>query len=102
MGFEVYRGRLILYGCGDLLTDYEGIPGHEEFRPELGAWYIVTFDGRGGAMKDLSLVPTRVRRFQLTTPSKEEGEWLARSLEAHSVTSRVRVQARDDILKLIW
>jgi hypothetical protein len=25
--FEVYRDRLILYGCGDLLNDYEGIGG---------------------------------------------------------------------------
>ena len=22
---EVYRGKLILYGCGDLVDDYEGI-----------------------------------------------------------------------------
>lgn len=102
MGFEVYRDRLILYGCGDLLTDYEGISGHEEFRPELGAWYIVTFDGRSGGMKDLSLVPTRLRRFQLTTPSREETEWLAGSLEAHGVTAGVSVQVWDDILKVVW
>jgi poly-gamma-glutamate capsule biosynthesis protein CapA/YwtB (metallophosphatase superfamily) len=25
---EVYRGRLILYGCGDCIDDYEGISGH--------------------------------------------------------------------------
>jgi poly-gamma-glutamate synthesis protein (capsule biosynthesis protein) len=24
-GAEVYRGRLVLYGCGDLISDYEGI-----------------------------------------------------------------------------
>ncbi len=29
---EVYKNRLILYGCGDFLNDYEGIRGHEEFR----------------------------------------------------------------------
>jgi poly-gamma-glutamate synthesis protein (capsule biosynthesis protein) len=27
---EVYRNRLILYGCGDFINDYEGILGHEE------------------------------------------------------------------------
>ncbi len=28
-GIEVYKGKLILYGCGDFLNDYEGISGHE-------------------------------------------------------------------------
>ena len=28
---EVFKGRLILYGCGDFLTDYEGIGGYEMF-----------------------------------------------------------------------
>ena len=27
--FEVYQERLILYGCGDFITDYEGISGWE-------------------------------------------------------------------------
>ena len=27
---EVYGGRLVLHGCGDLVNDYEGIEGHEE------------------------------------------------------------------------
>src|SRR5581483_9103789 len=29
-GLEIYRGRLILYGCGDFITDYEGIEGYEQ------------------------------------------------------------------------
>src|SRR5262249_26154341 len=32
-GLEVYRGHLILYGCGDFLNDYEGIAGEERYRP---------------------------------------------------------------------
>lgn len=31
---EVYKDKLILYGCGDLLNDYEGIGGYEEFRSQ--------------------------------------------------------------------
>lgn len=31
---DVYRGKLILYGCGDTLDDYEGIGGYEAFRHE--------------------------------------------------------------------
>jgi len=37
---EVYRGRLILYGCGDLINDYEGIGGREAFRTELALLYL--------------------------------------------------------------
>jgi poly-gamma-glutamate capsule biosynthesis protein CapA/YwtB (metallophosphatase superfamily) len=32
LAIEGYRDRLILYGCGDFLNDYEGIKGYEEFR----------------------------------------------------------------------
>lgn len=28
---EVYNGRLILYGCGDLINDYEGIGRYDEY-----------------------------------------------------------------------
>lgn len=34
-GIEIYAGRPVLYGCGDLLNDYEGIEGYEEFRGDL-------------------------------------------------------------------
>jgi len=30
-GIEIYQDRLILYGCGDFLTDYEGIGRYEAF-----------------------------------------------------------------------
>jgi poly-gamma-glutamate capsule biosynthesis protein CapA/YwtB (metallophosphatase superfamily) len=30
-GIEIHRSRPIFYGCGDLLTDYEGIEGYEFF-----------------------------------------------------------------------
>src|SRR5262249_7836262 len=32
---EIYRNRLILYGCGDFLNDYEGIRGYERYRDDL-------------------------------------------------------------------
>jgi poly-gamma-glutamate synthesis protein (capsule biosynthesis protein) len=32
---ELYRSRLILYGCGDFINDYEGIEGYEQFRDDL-------------------------------------------------------------------
>jgi poly-gamma-glutamate capsule biosynthesis protein CapA/YwtB (metallophosphatase superfamily) len=43
-GMELYRGKLILYGCGDFITDYEGIGGCEAYRPDLAVAYFVTLD----------------------------------------------------------
>ena len=37
---EVYRDRLILYGCGDFLNDYEGIAMIEPFRDDLAVLYL--------------------------------------------------------------
>jgi poly-gamma-glutamate synthesis protein (capsule biosynthesis protein) len=79
-GIEVYRGRLILYGCGDLLTDYEGISGRERFRNTLGCLYFVRVDARTGALLELRLMPTRVRRFQLIHPETSDVGWLAATL----------------------
>jgi poly-gamma-glutamate synthesis protein (capsule biosynthesis protein) len=46
-GIEVYRERPILYGCGDLINDYEGIEGHEAFRPGLSLMYFPVLGGLG-------------------------------------------------------
>lgn len=97
LALEVYRDRLILYGCGDLITDYEGIGGHERYRPELGAWYVVDVDS-DGSMQGLTLVPTRLHRFQLTTPSRDGLEWMARSLQDQ--TTGVTVDVVDDLLEV--
>lgn len=100
LGFEVYHDRLILYGCGDLITDYEGIQGHEEFRPELGAWYLLEVDAKG-RLQSLSLLPTRVRRFRLETPDREDRMWLAQLFERESLT-RVRVHLEESLLSVEW
>ncbi|HET6954482.1 MAG TPA: CapA family protein [Acidimicrobiales bacterium] len=84
LGIEVHQGRLVLYGCGDLLDDYEGIAGHEEYRADLGALYLPTIDTGSGTLQRLELVPTKVERFQLTRPSGEELRWLAATLHRAS------------------
>ena len=32
---EIHSDRLVLYGCGDFVNDYEGISGYEVFRSDL-------------------------------------------------------------------
>jgi poly-gamma-glutamate capsule biosynthesis protein CapA/YwtB (metallophosphatase superfamily) len=80
-GIEVYRGKAVLYGCGDLLNDYEGIQGHESFRPELALMYFPVIDTRSGELAALTLVPVRTRRFQLQKASAEETAWLAAMMD---------------------
>ena len=73
---EVFRGRLILYGCGDFLTDYEGISGYEPFRGDLALMYLVELDSDSGELIAARLVPMQMRRFQLQRASAADARWL--------------------------
>jgi poly-gamma-glutamate synthesis protein (capsule biosynthesis protein) len=98
---DVHRGRLILYGCGDLLDDYEGIGGYEEFRGELRLMYFPTIDATTGTLVELRMTPVRVRRFRLTRTASDEARWLADVLnrEGREFGTRVRL-SEDDTLTL--
>lgn len=90
---EIHRERLILYGCGDLLNDYEGIEGHEEYRPELALMYFVTLDP-DGALRDLALRPLRLRRFRLERAGEADAGWLAATLRRVSGPDFERARLR--------
>jgi poly-gamma-glutamate synthesis protein (capsule biosynthesis protein) len=66
-----------LYGCGDLITDYEGIEGHEEYRGDLGALYLAGVDPSTGQLQRLKLVPTSLQRFRLVRPAERDVHHLA-------------------------
>lgn len=74
---EVFQGKLILYGCGDLLTDYEGIGGYQEFRADLSLLYFVTLGAYDGKLLQLEMVPMRTERFRLALANADEAQWLA-------------------------
>lgn len=77
---ELYRKRLVLYGCGDFLTDYEGITGYEQFRGDLGLMYLVQIDPSQGQLLGLRIVPVQTRRFRLQLASPTDAKWLCRVL----------------------
>jgi poly-gamma-glutamate capsule biosynthesis protein CapA/YwtB (metallophosphatase superfamily) len=79
-GLEVYRNRLILYGCGDFLNDYEGIGGHEEYRGDLALMYFASVDAAGD-VAGLDIVPLQIRNFRLAQPSSHDVEWLQQRLD---------------------
>ena len=78
---EIYRDRLILYGCGDFLNDYEGIRGYERYRDDLTLMYFADLDPTGGSLQALTLVPLRIKNFRLSTPSQRDIEWIQATLD---------------------
>lgn len=102
MGIEVYRGRLILYGAGDFLNDYEGIGGREDFRGDLTLMYFPELDANG-SLRRLRMTPMRIRRFRLGSPPTEELEWMARRMDRECRRLGTRVEATDSgRLELRW
>ena len=77
---EVYNGHLVLYGCGDFVTDYEGISGYEMFRGDLAPMYLVEIDSRSGEVITVRLVPMHMRRFRLERASAADSKWLCSRL----------------------
>ncbi|UYQ66190.1 CapA family protein [Streptomyces peucetius] len=73
---EVYRGKLILYGCGDFIDDYEGITGYEEYRDDLRPLYLVSVDPDTGRLADVRITPLQARRMRLRHASWEDSHWL--------------------------
>jgi poly-gamma-glutamate synthesis protein (capsule biosynthesis protein) len=78
---ELYRGRPILYGCGDFLTDYEGIGGHVEYRGDLALMFFVTLHSDRRCPADVQMVPLRLFRLQLTQAAANDVNWLKETLD---------------------
>lgn len=87
-GVELYRQRLILYGCGDLINDYEGIGGHVGFRSDLRPMYFPTLD-RTGALQRLRIVLMQSRGLRLVRVSAEDARWLEQTLSGLSTPNLV-------------
>lgn len=102
-GIEVYRGRPILYGCGDFLNDYEGIRGYEEFRDDLALMYFVVVDQSNGHLVGLTMTPLQIRNFRLNRATSQDAQWLGRTLNREGKTLGTQVElAADNTLKLVW
>ncbi len=102
-GIEVYRDKLILYGCGDFLNDYEGIGGYEEFRSDLALMYFVTVDPLTGKLVQLQMTPIQIKNFKVNQASKADALWLRDTLNREGKELGTRVKLRSDgTLTLQW
>ncbi|MFF8812750.1 CapA family protein [Streptomyces pactum] len=93
---EVYRGRLVLYGCGDLIDDYEGIEGYERYRDDLRPLYLATVEGATGRLRSLRVHPLHARRMRLWHASAEDRAWLLAVLDRISRPFGTRVRSLPD------
>jgi poly-gamma-glutamate capsule biosynthesis protein CapA/YwtB (metallophosphatase superfamily) len=77
---EVYRDKLVLYGCGDFISDYEGISGYEQYRDDLMLMYFPDLDPGTGHLLSLRMTPLRLRHMQLVRASLAESQWMRERL----------------------
>jgi poly-gamma-glutamate capsule biosynthesis protein CapA/YwtB (metallophosphatase superfamily) len=83
-GLEVFRGKLIIYGCGDFINDYEGITGYEPFRGDLGCMYFPRLDATTGQLLGLELVPMQTKHFRVQRASETDAGWLCSTVDRES------------------
>jgi len=91
-GVEVYKGKPILFGCGDFLNDYEGISGYEEFRGDLALMYFVTLDLATGMLVSLIMTPLLIKRFRLNYAHPDDVHWLQQILDRESRSLGARIE----------
>ena len=97
---EVYRDRLVLYGCGDLVNDYEGITGHAGHRDDLRPLYLATL-GPDGRLRGLAVELFQARQLRLWRAGDADARWLAGTLtrEGRRFGTRLEVEP-DGVLRL--
>jgi len=97
---EVYGNRLILYGCGDFIDDYEGIGGYEEYRDDLRLAHLLSVERGTGRLVGLRVAPLRAHRMRLEPATDEDTAWLRATLDRISVGVRV-TSGRGGALELV-
>ena len=88
---ELYKGKPILFGCGDFLNDYEGISGHEEYRSHLVLAYNLSL-GPGERDWKVQMVPFAIKRFRLHHADARQAEWLRARMDRECRRFGGRVQ----------
>ena len=102
-GLEVYQGKVIIYGSGDFLNDYEGIKGYETFRGDLGLMYFVSVDPSTGMLLSLQMTPTQIKRFRINRASRANALWIMETLNREGKKFKTRVTIKqDNNLSLKW
>lgn len=77
---ELYRGKAVFYGCGDFINDYEGIGGHEAYRPDLRLMFFPELEPGTGELHGLTITVLKVARLCLHRAGRQDAEWICGKL----------------------
>lgn len=100
---EVYEGKLVLYGCGDFINDYEGIHGHDEFSGDLTVMYFASVDPSTKELERLEMTPMQLRQLRANRASREDAGRLRDMIERESLEFASQVEIEEDgSLMLRW
>ena len=100
---EIYRNKLILYGAGDFINDYEGITGYEQYRDDLTLMYFPVINRVDGTLVSLKMIPMQIKDFRLNRVSKDDARWLKMVLDREGETHGTGVVLHEDnSMTLTW
>ena len=102
LGIEVYNDKLIIYGAGDFINDYEGIGGHEEYRGELTMMYFPEFEVATGKLLSLKMIPMEIEKLQLQRAKNKDVKWLRKVLDREGKKLGTGVRREKGALWLEW
>jgi poly-gamma-glutamate synthesis protein (capsule biosynthesis protein) len=101
LGVEVHDGRLVLYGCGDFLNDYEGIGGEHRDASTRVLGFVAEL-GADGTLLGLEASPLRIRRFRLNRASDKDVAELLGLLNREGARFGVRAELEGDAIVFSW
>jgi len=99
----LHRGKLILYGCGDLVNDYEGVektPGRQALAPHLGLMYFARVSPQNGRLTGLQMTPVTMNRLRVTRGDEDDARHLMHVLNRECVELGTCVVNENDTLIL--
>ena len=101
-GIEVYKGKPIIYGCGDFLNDYEGILGHEGYRDDLSLMYFVDINEDTGCLAGLRMVPTQIKHLRVNRAKEEGIQWMLKTMSRECNKFGIDVKRVDNEIHLVF
>jgi poly-gamma-glutamate synthesis protein (capsule biosynthesis protein) len=94
-GVEVYRGRPILYDCGDFVDDYAVKPDLHNDRS-----FLFELAVEAGVLTALRLVPVEIEREAANRAGEEASRWLRRQMRTLSAEFGTALERAGDGLRV--
>ncbi len=81
-GLEVYKNKMISYGLGDFLNDYEGITGqgYEAHRQDLTCLYLPRIRSNG-EVEEIEIIPCQIKHLKVQRATNPDDiKWICSTL----------------------